>query len=144
MLKRVPIYSGRFSYFKPPNYQQVIQAMPTNYLGPAIFVNLINYVDPIIRLNLKSYSAAAAICNFYWNYIGAARQWVGMQDDNSVCIFSRSTAIYVQPRAKELYKAFGRPSLYIWHAALTPAKSSIFINHVPNTQPSFFLLFRVV
>jgi tryptophanyl-tRNA synthetase len=68
------------------------------------------------------------------NYIGALRQWVGMQDDNE-CLYMLvdQHAITVRQEPKELYKAcLDGLALYI-ACGIDPAKSSIFIqSHVPE------------
>lgn len=68
------------------------------------------------------------------NYIGALRQWVGMQDDNE-CLYMLvdQHAITVRQEPKELHKAcLDGLALYI-ACGIDPAKSSIFIqSHVPE------------
>lgn len=68
------------------------------------------------------------------NYIGALRQWVGMQDDNE-CLYMLvdQHAITVRQEPKELHKAcLDGLALYI-ACGIDPAKSSIFMqSHVPE------------
>jgi tryptophanyl-tRNA synthetase len=68
------------------------------------------------------------------NYIGALRQWVGMQDDNE-CLYMLvdQHAITVRQDPKDLHKAcLDGLALYV-ACGIDPAKSSIFMqSHVPE------------